>query len=225
MSRTLVWSCPHAPCMLPEYPDFLADTYNEWECNHVICLGDLVDNRVLSYHEKNPDLPGPANEYEEAKEQVALLYEMFPRMDVMVGNHDALPTRQARTAGIPTWFIRNLNECWGTPGWKWHPRFDTLIHDGVMYRHGDKGRRGMIRPALLNAERNFQSVVQGHYHSLLQVMWQFNENAGIFGMQVGCGMDWKRAEMEYALIYDMKPAIGCGIVIDGKHAFIERMVR
>lgn len=203
----------------------MMDTYREWDCDNAICLGDLVDNRVLNYHEKNPDLPGPVNEYEDAKKQVATLYKMFPRMNVMVGNHDALPTRKARTAGIPTWFIRNLNECWGTPGWTWHPRFYTLIHDGVMYRHGDKGRRGMIRPALLNAERNFQSLVQGHYHALLHVMWQFNENASIFGMQVGCGMDWERAEMEYALIYDMKPAIGCGIVIDGKHAFVERMVR
>lgn len=225
MSTTLVFSCPHCPCMLEEFPDFLRDTYNEWNCDHVICLGDVVDNRVLNYHEKNPDLPGAAQEYEEAKEQVAILHKMFPYIDVLVGNHDALPSRQATSNAIPSWFLKDLNECWGTPSWKWHPRYATLKHDGVLYRHGDKGRRGMVRPALLNAERNFKSMVQGHYHALLQVMWQFNESHGIFGMQVGCGMDHSRAEMEYALIYDNKPAIGCGIVIDGIHAYTERMVR
>lgn len=225
MSTTLVFSCPHAPCMLPEFPDFLNDTCKEWKCDHVICLGDVADNRVLNYHEKNPDLPGAAEEYEEARQQISILHKMFPNIDVLVGNHDALPTRQARTAVIPTWFLKDLNECWGTPTWRWHPRYTTLEHDGVLYRHGDKGRRGMVRPALLNAERNFKSMVQGHYHALLQVMWQFNESHGIFGMQVGCGMDHSRAEMEYALIYDNKPAIGCGIVIDGIHAYTERMVK
>lgn len=225
MSITLVFSCTHSPCMLPEYPDFLWSIYKDWNCTHAVCLGDVVDNRMLTYHERNPDLPGPIEEYEEAKQQVAILHKMFPNIDVLIGNHDALPTRQARTAAIPTWFIKDLNECWSTPTWRWHPRYHTLIHDGVMYRHGDKGRRGMIRPALLNAERNFASMVQGHYHALLQVMWQFNEDHSIFGMQVGCGMDWKRAEMEYALIYDQKPAIGCGVVIDGIHAYTERMVR
>ena len=105
MSRVLVFSCPHTPCMLPEYPDFLWDNYKDWRCDHAICLGDVMDNRMLNYHEKNPDLPGPAQEYEEAKAQVAILHKMFPNMDVLIGNHDSLPNRKAKTAGIPSWFF------------------------------------------------------------------------------------------------------------------------
>jgi hypothetical protein len=211
--------------MLPEFPDFLNDTKRQWKCDRVICLGDVTDNRVINYHEKNPDLESGHREYEEAREQLAILHKMFPNQDTLIGNHDSLPQRKARTAGIPSWFVRALNEVWGTPTWRWHPRFYTLKVDGVGYRHGDKGRGGMVRPALLNAQRNFCSIAQGHYHSLLQVIWEFNDTAGIFGMQTGCGQDWGRAEQEYSQRFDMKPAIGCGVVIDGKHAFVERMER
>jgi hypothetical protein len=211
--------------MLEDYPDFLWDRYDDWDCNHVICLGDVCDNRILNYWEKNPDLPGARDEYMEAKKQVAILHDMFPDMDVLIGNHDALPNRQARTAGIPSWFMRSMSDVWETPTWRWHPRYTTFKHEGVLYRHGDKGRRGQYNPALLNGQRNHRSMVQGHFHALAAVNWEFNEERGIFGMQVGCGMDHERAEMEYALLYDHKPAIGCGIVIDGQHAFVERMIR
>ena len=227
MSRTLVFSCPHTPCMLPPWPDSLSDMRRRHKTTNAVCLGDVADNRILNYHEKNPDLPGPAQEYAEAKTQIAILHKMFPNIDVLVGNHDALPIRKARTAGIPSWFMRDMNECWNTPKWKWWPRYHTLIDaDGVAYRHGDRGHRGMVRPALLNAQRMFRSLCQGHYHPLLHAMWEFNEHplGAIFGMQVGCGMDWHRAEMEYGLVYPGKPAIGCGIVIDGRHAYTERMV-
>lgn len=225
MTTTLVFSCSHCPCMLADFPDFLADVRRQYRANHAIILGDVADNRILNYWEKNPDLPGARDEYEEAKQQIAILHKLFPNTDVLIGNHDALPNRQAKTAGIPSWFMKDMSDVWDTPTWRWHPRYHTLEHEGVLYRHGDKGRRGQYNPALLNAQRNHKSMVQGHFHALLCVNWEFNDTRGIFGMQVGCGMDHERAEMEYALLYDHKPAIGCGIVIDGQHAIVERMVR
>ena len=56
----------------------------------------------------------------------------------------------------------SLSELMDLPdGWNAHPRHYDLEIDGVIYRHGDKGRSNQINAAFLNAGLEFQSVVQG----------------------------------------------------------------
>ena len=84
--------------------------------------------------------------------------------------------------------------------------------------------RGINRfPALSNAESFFQSVVQGHAHSAAGVQYGANRNMRYFGLQVGCGVDYRKAAMAYGVKYPRKPILGCGIVIDGKTALFEPM--
>lgn len=222
MSRVLVIGDTHCPVMAEGYIDFLRDIYKGWQCNAVIHIGDVVDWSAISYHEKNPNCPSAGDEYELAKKQVAQLVAAFPRVTVMTGNHDDLLKRQARSAGIPEQMIRSYAEVWNTPHWDWKPRFTNFFFDGVCYRHGDKGKGGQ-QAALKNAKDQFCSLVQGHNHSQAGVEYYSNSKGSIFALSTGCGIDVEAAAMDYGQRFTAKPVLGCGVVIDGKHAYYEQM--
>ena len=219
--RILVIGDTHCPAMLPEYVDFLRDTYKQWACDTVLHIGDVVDWHAMSYHERNPACASAGDEYSVALKQVQLLYKAFPKAAVMTGNHDDLPARQARTAGIPVELLRDYAKVWETPGWDWKPRYATYKLDNVTFAHGDRGKGGQYA-ALRNAKDNFGSWVQGHVHGQAGVQYFANSNQLIFGMNVGCGIGTSAA-MDYGLKFNTKPVRGCGVIIEGTHAVFETM--
>ena len=66
------------------------------------------------------------------------------------------------------------------------------------------------------------STVQGHLHTQAYTEWFVGANFRIFGMQLGCGIDHNSYAMAYAKA-GKKPAIGCGVIIDGDVAINELM--
>lgn len=223
MSRVLVIGDTHAPCMLKDYPMFLADIYEQWECDRVVHIGDLVDNCALSFHLKKPNQKNPLEEYEQALEQVSTLVEYFPEVDWLLGNHDVLPYRWCDEVGIPEEMMRSPGDIWNTGDWVVHPRYTDLEIDGVLYRHGDKGKGGRMAAAA-NARAEFASLVQGHLHAQAGIEFIANQKARVFGMQVGCGTDWTHHQQAYGVKYSNKPLIGCGVVIDGTTPIWEPMI-
>ncbi len=208
--------------MLDSYPFWLKTIYEQWSCDRVVMIGDLVDWASISYHPKAPSLKNSEFEFEQAMEQVQTLYKLFPKADWLIGNHDALSERQALDCGLPTLVLKDYAKLWKVDKWTVHPRFADLIIDGIIYRHGDKGRGGFF-PALSNALLEFTSVVQGHYHSVGGVMYNANNKAKYFGLQVGCGINISRSAMDYGKKFSKRPVLGCGIVIDGKFPLFEPM--
>lgn len=77
--------------------------------------------------------------------------------------------------------------------------------------------------AVKNSRDNFQNWVQGHSHSEAGVWYTQVENHRIFGMNVGCGLDADLLQFNYGKKFNKKPVLGCGVVIDGKHAIFEPM--
>lgn len=221
MARTLIIGDTHAPCVIDGYVDFLLDCKRAWKCDRVVHIGDLVDNCALSFHLKRPSQKNPIDEYQRAMEQVRQITKAFPAVDLMLGNHDVLPYRWAKEVGIPEEMMRDFKSIFELPRtWKVHPRYSQLRIDKVIYQHGDRGRSS----AILCARQEFASVVQGHFHSQASIQMYANATDRIFGMQVGCGMDWMHAQMEYAIKFTAKPIIGCGIVIDGTTPIFEPML-
>ena len=141
MSRVLVVPDTHAPGMRRGFVDFLKRIADRWSIDRVVHIGDLVDLAALSFHEKHVALRNAVAETRTAHRQVQSLVRAFPEADWLIGNHDALPERQARTVGIPESMLREPGEYWQVP-WVVHPRFSKLVIDGVIYAHGDSGRGG-----------------------------------------------------------------------------------
>lgn len=222
MARVLVIGDTHCPGMHPRYPSFLQRMYRRHKCNKVIHIGDLVDNAAISYHEKHPSFSSAEEEYHKARIQVAKLYSLFPRVEWIIGNHDALTERQAVSAGLLPALLKTPEEMWGVPGWTSHPRYTHYRYDGVLYAHGDSGKGGMYS-AVKNSRDNFGSFVCGHHHSEAGVWYTTTENFRIFGMNVGCGIDRDLLAFSYGRKFNKKPTLGCGIVIDGKTAIFEPM--
>ena len=110
--------------------------------------------------------------------------------------------------------MREYNDVLGVPNWNFHTELEI---DGVLYAHGEGGTaRGKCKSDL-------QSVVQGHLHTQLYVEYVVGRNNRVFGMQVGCGIDHEAYAFGYAKA-GKKPAIGCGVVIDGKEAIAVPMI-
>lgn len=204
----------HEPAAHPRFFEFVRDTFRANGVTEVVCGGDLIDHHFISRHTSEPDALSPVEELQLAIDNLKKWTKEFPEVKVCMGNHDAIPARQAKELGVPAHFLRDLNEVYGLPeGWKWAPQWEI---DGVIYEHGmgATGQYGMKNLAL--AYR--QSVVVGHTHSNGGVLYMAGPKDIIFGANGGCGIDIESYAMRYGANYKHKPTLGCVIVKNGKEA-------
>lgn len=218
----LVIGDTHAPCMHRDYIKFLKKIQKKHGCGRVVHIGDLVDWNSISFHDSEAFMPNPVDEFKQAQKQVKALHKAFPKVDLLTGNHDSLPSRKASTLGLPEEILRGFGSLWDLEGWTIHDRYSDLIIDDVIYRHGDKGKGGTMA-AYKNAIAEFGSVVQGHLHAQAGVVYHANKEDCVFGMQVGCGVDHNHPAMNYGRVYAAKPILGCGVVYSSKVAHFEPM--
>ena len=206
VNRVLVIGDLHEPFCLDGYLQHCINTYEIYNCNRVVFIGDVIDNHYSSYHESDPDGYGAGEELELAIDKLSKWYKQFPCAEVMIGNHDRLIRRKAFSGGIPKAWIKDYPDVLKTPGWTFKER--TVI-DNVQYVHGESGK------AIKKAKDDMMSTVQGHRHTELGIEFAVGLGFKIFGMAVGCGIDHETYAMAYGKNFK-KPAIGCGVVINGE---------
>ena len=204
-SRVLVIGDIHAPFERKDYLQFCKDTYDKYNCNQVVFIGDAIDSHYSSYHETDADGMGGKQELDLAIKSIREWYKVFTDAYVTVGNHDAIIMRKAQTSSIPSAWIKHYNDVLGTPNWKW---VTDVVIDGVRYVHGHKSSK-----ARTAAKRDMQSTVTGHYHTDMYVDWMFGAHKSVFALAVGCGIDSRSYAMGY-MQGGKKEALGCGVVLD-----------
>ncbi len=206
-SRVLAIGDLHEPFSLDDYLDFNVDVYKKYGCNRVVFMGDIIDNHYSSFHDTDPDGHSAAEELRIAKKRVANWYKAFPKAEVCLGNHDIIPDRKAFNAGLSTDWIRNISEVLEVPNWKFS---ESFVIDGVKYVHGT------ARKARIRAKEDFNSIVQGHYHSESYIEFFVGDRFKFFAMQIGCGVDRKAYAMAYGKYYK-KMHINSGVVLEDGH--------
>jgi hypothetical protein len=208
----LVIGDTHFPFCLPDYLEFTKQVQRRYDCDdHPIHIGDEIDAHALSYHEKDANGMSIFAEMEEAMEDMRKWYRAYPKVTVCVGNHSALPFRQANTAGIPKRWIKPYEQAWEAPtGWRWV--IETIIDD-VLYEHGT-GASGK-NAALGRAEKHRMRTVIGHTHTTAGAQFNASRRDLIWGLSVGCGIDHRAYAFAYAKENAAKPVIGCGVVAEG----------
>jgi len=194
----------HEPFCLEGYLDWCLEQYEEYNCNHVIFIGDILDNHAFSYHEPDPDGMSAGLELQKTIEKVSDWHKAFPDADVCIGNHDRMASRKAMTGGIPQAWIRSYNEVLGTPTWNW---VESIVYDDVLYEHGEGGQ------AQTKAKNNLMSSVCGHTHTEAYCKWFVGKRFKVFGMQVGCGVNADTYAAAYARNFK-RQAIGCSVVLN-----------
>jgi predicted phosphodiesterase len=205
-SRVLVIGDIHEPFTKEGYLEFCKEQYKKWKCNQVVFIGDIIDNHYSSYHEQDPDGKSAGDELDLAIDKIKRWYKAFPEATIIIGNHDRIVSRKVFSSGLSKKWIKNYQEVLGTPGWNFK---DYHRIDDVLYIHGEGGT------ARMRIKNEFESIVQGHLHTQCYIDWVINDKARVFGMQVGCGIDYTSYAMGYAKL-GRKPAIACGVVINGR---------
>ena len=205
----------HYPFAHKAHLNFLYETFNKFQVNRVVHIGDLVDGHSWSYHESANGAVSPSKESELAQKDIDKLFKTFGSGDLVMGNHDLLISRKAQTHNIPKKFLKTFEEIWNFPkGWNTH---NHITIDDVLYIHGT-GKSGVNASVSLMTDYR-QSVVSGHTHSAGGVSYRASYRDLTFGLNVGCLIDVDSYAMEYGRNFSKKPTLGCGIVIDGKVGF------
>jgi len=209
----------HIPYCLEGYREFCKETFDQWDVERVIHIGDLIDHHALSFHDSEPSLQGAYGEHLDAVEQLKPWYETFPELTVINGNHDLIPQRQLTKLGMDhqTW-MRPLKEVYNMPeGWDIQ---DTVMIDGVLYHHGytANGVNGFRN----DANKRMCRTVSGHCHGNAGISASASEHRLVWGMAVGCGIDNSLMAFAYGKHFLQKPIIACGVVIDGS-PYVEYM--
>ena len=106
----------HFPFVHPNYLDFLQETFAKHNAFRVIHIGDLCDNHAISRWPSEPDALGACQEFEQAREWVDKFAQAFPRVTLVLGNHDRIPERQAAIAGNADTIYQIDPRCLASPG-------------------------------------------------------------------------------------------------------------
>lgn len=210
MAKVLAIGDTHLPAVHPGYLRFCMDLRDQYRCNEVVHIGDVVDHHAISVHDQHPDAEGPADEYESALAGVHQWYKAFPDAKVCTGNHDARVARLAATVNIPERFIKSLKELYETPGWDWK---QSHIIDDTFYVHGT-GSGGMY-PSFNIMQKMLMSVVSGHIHTASGVWFRANPTRRIFGCNTGCGVDDKHLAFKYGENMKIRSILSAAVILDG----------
>ena len=204
----------HEPATHSNYFEFIKKTFKRFSVTQVVHIGDVVEHSKISRHVSDPAIDDAVTEFEKTKKAMKRWTDEFPEVSVCVGNHDAIPARQAKELGIPKQFLRSLNNMYDLPeSWIFK---DHHVIDGVWYEHGlgSSGLYGMRNTAL----KMRCSYVMGHTHKGGGVLYMSGPTDTIFGLNCGCGVDADHKLMKYGKNFKEKVTLGCGIVINGKEA-------
>jgi hypothetical protein len=210
--NVLIIGDTHEPFCHPDYLDFCRDTAKKFKCTDIYHIGDEVDNHAISFHDHDPDGDSPEGEFQKAVNKLKRWYKAFPNVKVCVGNHSALPFRQAYTSGLPKRFLKTYEEVWEAPkGWQWNLEYVTAC--GALIEHGT-GASGK-NAAIKRAEQHRMNTVIGHCHTEFGVKFSVSRKDIIYGMSVGCGIDRQAYAFAYAKENAAKPILGCGVIVEG----------
>ena len=207
----------HEPFSLDEYFDFCKGLYKKYDCDSVMFIGDILDSSYSSYHETDPDGLSAGDELYFAKKRLKRWFDEYPVADCMLGNHDLIIQRKAKSAGLSKHVLKPFNEIVEAPS-TWNFHYEDYQIGNVLYSHGNIGN------AFTKALQNRMSVVQGHTHSQAFIQYSVSIKDSIYGFNVGCGIDHHKYAFAYGKPFPKKPIISAGVVLDnGKLPILELM--
>lgn len=201
-NRILVISDLHAPFIHPQALQHCKDTYNKYECNGVVIIGDVIDNSATTRFETNPDGRSAKDELDDAIEALREWYKAFPKAIVTTGNHESRIIKKLQRGSVSAKWLKNFNEVLEIQNWQ----FVNDIQIGkTKYLHGE-GCSSTLQ-ALLQSGTN---IVFGHFHSKFEIIY----NQDKFGMCVGWLGDRDALAFNYARSFVKQQILGCAVVLN-----------
>ena len=185
----------------------------------VICGGDLTDQKIWSRWQASPDDFSPSKEYQETEKAIYKLYEMFPNMHIIRGNHDKRVLSKAIEAGIPKQMFNDISDVFNFDGWRWLDPDEHLVvntdRGEILFKHGDEmGGTVAAKSRLLGV-----NYAQGHTHKAT-ITYSNILDRSFFGLEGGTLMDTDSKAAQYACSNPVSSAVGFTIIKYGIPYFI-----
>jgi len=213
MRNCLIISDTHFPYHHPDTFKFLEALATKHDVKVVMHTGDMVDNHTGSYHEIEYGTLSAKEEHEQSKVCVQKLNKMFPRMQVIIGNHGAMTRRKAKTASIPEDALKSYNDMYDIKGWTWKDKFYFPVdkYGNCLLVHS------MGANTLSNSRNHSHHSVQGHHHGRFGIEYFGDTNLIRWSMTLGCLINPESPAFNYGSKATLnRPIIGCGGIIDNK---------
>jgi len=217
MDNTIIISDTHFPYHHVDTFAFLKAIKKKYKIKKAIHTGDVVDHHAGSFHDLEYGTLSAKDEHDMSYEYVQQLYKMFPKMHIAVGNHDAIPKRKAKAAGIPEDLIKDYNAVYDTKGWVWRDKhiFKIDRNSQCMLIHS------MGTNTAMNAAKHSLNSIQGHHHSKFGLEYYTDVIQIRWSITVGCLIDMHHPAFNYASKATMnRPIIGCGAIINNRPVLI-----
>ena len=184
----------------------------------IINVGDEVDGHALSFHDSISELDSAGKELEKARNYLAEISAIFPKMYICESNHGALIYRRAKHNGIPLDYIKPLSEVYGVKSWTWHDSIIVETSAGSVYVcHGKTATYGKLCKEVM------MSAIQGHFHGKFEITWHRSPLGDRFNMYVGCLIDYKSMAFAYGKNHLPKPILGVGYICEDGKPFLIKM--
>lgn len=210
----------HSPAMHIDTIKFLTAIKKKFSPKTIVLTGDEINWESISFHTKNPDLPNPKRELEDAIEKLTPIYKLFPKASILESNHGSLVFRKAEASGLPSSVIKSYREMIQAPkNWKWY--FDlTLSTDlGPIYFH--HGKSSSIEKL---SKSMGMSAAQGHFHSKFYVSYWASPMGLFWDANAGSFADHKHPAMAYGKNALNKGIMGCIMIVNGIPQLIPMVV-
>ncbi len=199
----VTWNCPYD---LDWYLSFCRDQQEKFNCWTVIYIWDIVDFHSISYHEKQPEELNPTWEIALARLKLSDWYKTFPNATVIMGNHDLLIYRQAKTAWLLREFIQDPNTIFQAPST--YTFMDELIIWDVLYTHWSTSNA--FKKCILEN----MNMVSWHAHTQCWIMYHQNRHWKKWWMQVWVWIDYASHAFDYAKQSSRFPVTACWVVLN-----------
>ena len=195
---------------------FLKAVKEKYKPTDVVQIGDLVDNYRFSEWDQAAEAMGLMEEVSGSRQFINQLGELFPKMTVILGNHDLRYYRRAVKAGYPIEFIVPLEKILKFPkGWTTCKQYKVNTALGpVLFEHGHENKGGKTKGEK-SVLSNEASTVIGHYHTEAGIEWISTTDHLRFFMVVGCLFDSKSIAAAYASGNKRRVLLGTSLIING----------
>lgn len=190
--RILCIPDPHFPYQHKNFFVDIARLVRYFKPNVVVVMGDMVDFHGISRHDPDPDADSAKTELEKAQDCVKKLVGILGKTPVKycIGNHDNRIEKRAAQNHIPKAFLKTFRELFNLPlNWQ---IADVHHIDGIAFTHGQSNLRG--KTALAYGS----NVVQGHFHSMLEISYHQTPTKLLWSVFAGSGADPKSLALAYA---------------------------
>jgi predicted phosphodiesterase len=186
LDTILVLPDTHFPFTKKGFFDWVQRLDDEYKPHTIIHIGDVVDIHYSSFHDSEIDAMNADEEFQTAQKSLRKLQEIFPLMHITLGNHDAIPKRKQKSAGLSKYWLKSYAEATKTYGWDWGIDI-KMEKPKVYFCHGLGGKANRHKVALQSG----YSVVQGHHHSdsFIELFGRLTGDKYGFAAQIGAIMD------------------------------------